>query len=1020
MATVYVIYSPKDSHFVYQTLLRELPCNGYHHWLSKDHLTDTGPGISAIAKAMDQCQAIIIVLSRASTAADLSEEINIALASKLIRVVFQIEELSEQAAAQFPKQLWSLLKIDFTIEGEAESKRLLVNLLPPVEDAEGEDIIPAQAERIDWNEEIFTASITRATQQHDHARAVSLVTAIGNHLKNRPYPYPSNHAYTDLQKLRQEREFELMRRYAEKVIASGMREDSVLRLYSQALIETAQYDPALETLQSIINNSDSSQKEIFEARGLMGRIFKQRYVNNPTAKMAASEIMQAIQTYETAYVEDQRNFWHGVNAASCILRAERDGVMPIRAGRARQIAKQILHDLEQIEQESPLQVWDCASKVEALLALDLYEEAAIALEVYLHHPDMTAFEVSSTFRQFYQVLQLDRNPRGMIILDRLRKVMERYRGGESMIRSSITPQRGSDSKKFVTLSDETINYSFDERKNVSLIIRVTDPGWQPDIENLKIQSRLGKIITARGSQSTIPELLVDPAVISIDESRPVGKAECNLSIPYIKATGQYTNATGTYEERGDAALIAVIDNSIDVLHEAFLDTNGKTRIVGIWDQTAASGSGNPPNGFTYGVFHDQAAIDQYIINGAVPKSLENNIQGHGTHVASIAAGRAAGAFAGGVAPEAKLLIVIPANNGPIGYSSCHIEALAFIDAFATKLGLPVVVNVSQGMNAGAHDGKSALEVAFNSFSESGRKAGRVIVKSAGNERDKNGHAKVTMMSNGLEQLFWRRRPGADFSERIELWWSSADEIKFRLRQPIPAGTQLPHPDAPGNWSDWTGNAMPECSGKFSTGGPYRMVFTKRHVDNGDSHLLIELGDLTGEAGFGDWTLEMHSDTIRENGEIHCWIERNRGLPTLFINHGDEEITLSIPGTAESVIAVGAVGSGSPVKVGAFSSYGPTRDGGKKPLICAPGVNINAAAGGSKNGAFLQSGTSMAAPHVSGAIALLLSRAAKTNRVLSGSQITSALRQKTQNSNGRWDRGQGYGVIDVAALLAAFD
>jgi hypothetical protein len=63
---------------------------------------------------------------------------------------------------------------------------------------------------------------------------------------------------------------------------------------------------------------------------------------------------------------------------------------------------------------------------------------------------------------------------------------------------------------------------------------------------------------------------------------------------------------------------------------------------------------------------------------------------------------------------------------------------------------------------------------------------------------------------------------------------------------------------------------------------------------------------------------------------------------------------------------------------------------------------------------------MAAPHVAGAIALLLSRTAKAGKVPSGNQIASTLRQKTQNYNGRWDRGQGYGVIDVAALLAAFD
>lgn len=185
-------------------------------------------------------------------------------------------------------------------------------------------------------------------------------------------------------------------------------------------------------------------------------------------------------------------------------------------------------------------------------------------------------------------------------------------------------------------------------------------------------------------------------------------------------------------------------------------------------------------------------------------------------------------------------------------------------------------------------------------------------------------------------------------------------------------------------------------------------------------MLIELGDLTMPAATGEWLLEIRSGTVPEGGEIHCWIERSQGVPSSFVNHADEEMTLSIPGTASSVIAVGAVDASRPLQVGAFSSYGPTRDGQKKPIVCAPGVNVRAAEGGTDDGAFADSGTSMAAPHVTGAIALLLSRTAKSGKIPSGNQIVSALRQKTQNYNGRWDRGQGYGIIDVGALLAAFD
>jgi endonuclease G len=995
MPAVYVIHAQGDAPFVREQVLRGLPSNGYDCWLASHHFASATPDEHALAQAMDQCQAILAVLSPpilgSSTAV---QEIDIALAGRRALIVVQIAALNEQDAARLPARLWALPKVDLTLEDKGEAVRLLAALLPPVDGRPADAKTLKDAERIEWNEEIFSAALASATDRHDHARADALVAAIVGHLVYRPYAYPPQHAYADLHKLRQEREFELMRRYAQAVIASGTRQDRVRRLFAQALIETRQYGRALDVLQSIIGEPESSQTEVFEAHGLVGRTFKQRYVEAPNEPGAAELLQRAIAAYEAVYAQDSRQFWHGVNAASCMLRAERDGIAAAPPGRAQQIAQQLAQDLDRLSQAGALNLWDCASRLEALLALGRYEDAEQAVDVYIHHPAMTAFEVSSTFRQFDQVLELGRNQRGEAILARLRGAVERYRAGKM-------PARPAGARN---LAAEWVPEAARTRP---LIIRLGDPTWDPkDVTDLVIQTRLGKIATARGSEASVRALLADSMVISVEESRPAGRIECERSMPFIRIAAEYANAAGKYKETGDSALIAIIDNGIDVLHKAFLDANGSSRIVGIWDQTASGGT--PPVGFSYGVFHDAAAIAGYLKAGMVPPGLGRNDSGHGTHVASIAGGRAVGDFAGGVAPGAKLLIVVSGGSGPIGYSQSHIEALAFIDAFAAQLKLPVVVNVSQGMNAGAHDGKSSLEVAFDAFSDSGRRQGRVVVKSAGNERAKGGHAKITMPPDSCEPLRWQRAPGADYAERIELWWSSADEIECRLRDPFE------------NWSSWVGTAAPECKGTFPKGGPFHLVFTKRHIDNGDSLLLIELGDATAAATIGEWRLEIRSAAVPEGGEIHCWIERSQGVASSFLNHGDEGMTLSIPGTASSVIAVGAVDASKPFQVGAFSSYGPTRDGQRKPVVCAPGVQVRAAEGGTEEGVFADSGTSMAAPHVTGAIALLLSRAAKSGKIPGGNQITSALRQKTQNYNGRWDRGQGYGVIDVAALLAAFD
>ncbi|HEX3526950.1 MAG TPA: S8 family serine peptidase [Thermoanaerobaculia bacterium] len=729
-----------------------------------------------------------------------------------------------------------------------------------------------------------------------------------------------------------------------------------------------------------------------EAQGLIGRLYKQQYLDDPKAPGSHGLLRQAIEAYGSVYEEDPTQLWHGVNAASCILRAHRDGVEGADPERARQIARAVLERIEQLAGAKELDVWDCATRVEAWLALDQYEKAQSVLDAYLYHPDMHAFEVSSTYRQFDQLLELGQSRPGRPILDRLRRAVERHRAGGV----SGQTASGFESAESVTAGKESL----------PLLIRVADPDWHPTgVTDLVLEARLGTIVSAQGTSASVEELLKDTEVISVNQSRPAGTAECDRSLPFIRVAANYPASAGTYEERGNGALVATIDNGIDVLHEAFLDAQGQSRIVGIWDQRDPTGP--PPAGFGLGTYHDSAAIAGYVKNKLVPAGLGRNKDGHGTHVASIAAGRAVGDFAGGVAPEAKLLIVISGSREPIGYSTSHVQALIFIGQVAEKLGLPVVINVSQGMNAGAHDGKSDLEVAFDEFSQGGKKPGRVIVKSAGNERAKGGHAKVTLGQDGEEDLSWTRDGAGLGSERLELWWSAADELAFRLGSPG------------GIWTSWVGQSEPKQVGDLA-GVPFEMQLTKRHTDNGDSQLTIEIGKGLSAIPSGTWQLQIRSGKVPEGGEIHAWIERGAGAPSSFSNHADEEMTLSIPGTAQSVITVGAVDASLPIKVGSFSSYGPTRDGRQKPEVAAPGVNVQAARGGTGSGVRPDCGTSMAAPHVAGAIALLLSRMAKTQQPLpTASQIASALRQKTSDYDGRWRRDRGFGVVDVAALLAAF-
>lgn len=99
-------------------------------------------------------------------------------------------------------------------------------------------------------------------------------------------------------------------------------------------------------------------------------------------------------------------------------------------------------------------------------------------------------------------------------------------------------------------------------------------------------------------------------------------------------------------------------------------------------------------------------------------------------------------------------------------------------------------------------------------------------------------------------------------------------------------------------------------------------------------------------------------------------------------HAGMDMTISDPGNAEAAITVGATHRDSPHIYGVsyFSSKGPTGDGRIKPDLVAPGEKIISCGAGRLSaeyhagvGDYIEnSGTSMAAPHVSGVIAAFLS------------------------------------------------
>jgi serine protease AprX len=121
----------------------------------------------------------------------------------------------------------------------------------------------------------------------------------------------------------------------------------------------------------------------------------------------------------------------------------------------------------------------------------------------------------------------------------------------------------------------------------------------------------------------------------------------------------------------------------------------------------------------------------------------------------------------------------------------------------------------------------------------------------------------------------------------------------------------------------------------------------------------------------------------ESGVVVCVAASNDGYKTLAtISEGNEleyfrtfmDMGISDPGNADKVITVGSTHKTLPHQYGIsyFSSKGPTGDGRFKPDVVAPGERIKSADIASDHAEVELSGTSMATPHVSAAIAQFLS------------------------------------------------
>ncbi|MEG3146376.1 S8 family serine peptidase [Sphingomonas sp. RT2P30] len=537
---------------------------------------------------------------------------------------------------------------------------------------------------------------------------------------------------------------------------------------------------------------------------------------------------------------------------------------------------------------------------------------------------------------------------------------------------------------------------------VAVVVRLHHGARAPAA--LRIVAEFGVVATARARRGLLRALHADPAIASLKAPRDYAReletihGAGEADGPPDAAPDDVRRPPGL-SETGRGTAVCVIDWSLDYAHPDFRNADGSTRLLGLWDQR---GPAAPANRYGYGRIHAPATIDRalgqpdpFTALGYTPAA-----NAHGTHVLGIAAGNGRAGGPQGIAPEAGLIFVHLGNGG--GDLGNSIELLEGIDfAVRTAGERPLVINLSLGRHAGPHDGTLLVERAIDWLLIN--RPGTAVVQSAGNYYSRDVHMAGRISETRAALLPFRMTQRDAVPVSVEIWYNGADEFTARMRGPGGASAAA----ALGR------NAPVRHADGREIGFLYHRIADPNNGDN-----LINL-ILRREAAAGVWEIEIEGVDVVD-GRWHAWIERNaacRPCQAQFRHDlAEPQSTTGSICNALRTIAVGAYDAHDPAHpLPDFSSVGPTRDGRRKPLLAAPGVRVLSVRSRSDPSAapgyLRMSGTSMAAPHVTGTLALML-QAAGLQRVTALRRTLFATLANAGTDEPRW----GYGQLNIVEAV----
>ncbi|HEY3493030.1 MAG TPA: S8 family serine peptidase, partial [Polyangiaceae bacterium] len=463
-----------------------------------------------------------------------------------------------------------------------------------------------------------------------------------------------------------------------------------------------------------------------------------------------------------------------------------------------------------------------------------------------------------------------------------------------------------------------------------------------------------------------------------------------------------------------------------------------------------------------------------LLENGDPGDDPHDPDGHGTHVASLAVSSGSSQIPPryvGVAPGASLVVVrVVRRDGGI-YDADVLKAARFVFDRAAELGMPAVVNLSLGSDFGAHDGRAPIERGLESL-VGPEHPGRAIVVAAGNSAglyeglDTGApeplgiHTEVHVPggASALVPIITPVSPTGATEGAIYVWIGTrpgdalavgVEDTAGTLLEPVPLGAQAV--EERGELEVVVINDAGAALSPVPEGSSGAVVMFDGRFASGEAFGLR----LEGPASASIW--------VQGEGGFHPQRSLGPLLPRAL-----KDGTINVPASSPALIAVGATlnrnewvdVAGETVAFEAhgaldtapldttayFSSAGPNALGTLKPDLVAPGAFVvGAMADGSdprergSSGMFadpgacaaaglseaclvtddfhgVSAGTSMAAPLVTGAIALLFGRDPELDQL----ELRSLLQAGARPLEGAvFDEQQvGAGGLDLERTLDA--